>query len=494
MRYTLALLLAGTILSGGSIFATPSAAEPILLKNSNNKLTLSIYNQDLALVKDTRTADLKAGTAEVVFDGVAQQIQPETAMLYGQDLKVLEQNYSYNVITYENLVNQSVGQEVTTVRQNPQNGENIFEKAVLIGSTYGQPVLKFPYGIETNFSGRIVFDKIPSGISDKPTLTAKINNKKAGNKNLFLAYLTGGLSWKTDYVATITDKNKLDLTGWVTINNNSGVDYDNAKIQLIAGDVNIVRQNMQPRLMMAKMNMISMDAGSSESAALGAVAPEQISNYELYTLPAITSIKDKQTKQVGLIEKSGVKYVKELNFNSPFYFGSSYEFEKKHPSITYILENTKNANLGLSLPSGTMRFYENDKNGNLQFIGSAGIGNTAKEETLRLILGNAFNLTLKGKISKVSEKELERKQKNQCYNIKLLKTYTAETTISNADTEINSVIISQNFPDNYKIVKESAKGNAKNAQIRQWTVSVPANGKTVLSYTVEIPQDTRICN
>ena len=488
MRNTLILLLAGTFLA-----SVPANAEQILLKNNNSKLTLSIYNQNLALVKDIRPADIKAGMSEVIFDGVAQQIQPETAMLYGQDIKVLEQNYSYNVISYENMLNQSVGQEVNTMRQNPQTGENIFEKAVLIGAAYGQPVLKFPYGIETNFNGRIVFNQIPSGVSDKPTLTAKINNKKAGSKNLFLAYLTGGLSWRTDYVATIADKNKLDLTGWVTINNNSGVDYNDAKIQLIAGDVNVVRPVVQPRLLMAKMSMAAMDNGV-ETAAMGSVAPEQISNYELYTLPAITTIKDKQTKQVGLIEKSGVNYVKEFNFRSPLYFGGSYEFEKQHPSITYVLENVQKSNLGISLPAGTMRFYENDKNGNLQFIGSTDIANTAKEETLRLNLGEAFNLTLKGKVAKVSEKEVERKPQKQCYNVKLLKTYTAETTVSNADTAENSVIISQNLPDNYKIVKESLKGAVKNAQTRQWTVKVPANGKTTLSYTVEISQTTRVCD
>lgn len=488
MRNTLILLLAGTFLA-----SVPANAEQILLKNNNSKLTLSIYNQNLALVKDIRPADIKAGMSEVIFDGVAQQIQPETAMLYGQDIKVLEQNYSYNVISYENMLNQSVGQEVNTMRQNPQTGENIFEKAVLIGAAYGQPVLKFPYGIETNFNGRIVFNQIPSGVSDKPTLTAKINNKKAGSKNLFLAYLTGGLSWRTDYVATIADKNKLDLTGWVTINNNSGVDYNDAKIQLIAGDVNVVRPVVQPRLLMAKMSMAAMDNGV-ETAAMGSVAPEQISNYELYTLPAITTIKDKQTKQVGLIEKSGVNYVKEFNFRSPLYFGGSYEFKKQHPSITYVLENVQKSNLGISLPAGTMRFYENDKNGNLQFIGSTDIANTAKEETLRLNLGEAFNLTLKGKVAKVSEKEVERKPQKQCYNVKLLKTYTAETTVSNADTAESSVIISQNLPDNYKIIKESLKGAVKNAQTRQWTVKVPANGKTTLSYTVEIPQTTRVCD
>lgn len=488
MYKMLFLLLTGTILS-----SNVWAKEQILLKNTDSKLSLSIYNQNLALVKDVRPAEIKAGLFEVVFDGVAQQIQPETAMLYGQDLKVLEQNYSYNLITYNNLLKKLIGQEVTTVRQNRQTGENIFEKAQLIGLTYDKPVLRFSYGIETDFEGKVVFNNIPADVSDKPTLTAKINNKKSGSKNLFLAYLTGGLSWKTDYVATISSKDKLDLTGWVTINNNSGVDYNNAKIQLVAGDVNVVRNAVQPRILMAKMAMSMADNGM-ESAAGNSVIPEQISNYELYTLPAITSIKDNQTKQVGLIEKNAVSYSKEFNFSSPLYFGGNYEFEKMHPSITYVLENVKAANLGISLPAGIMRFYENDKNGNLQFIGSTNIGNTAKDETLRLDLGNAFNLTLKGKVSKVTEKEVARKPQNSCYQVKVLKTYMAEITISNADTQENSVIVSQNFPDNYKIVKESLKGEEKTGRIRQWKLKTPADGKSVLTYTVEIPQNNRVCD
>ena len=162
--------------------------------------------------------------------------------------------------------------------------------------------------------------------------------------------------------------------------------------------------------------------------------------------------------------------------------------------ITYVLENVKAANLGISLPAGIMRFYENDKNGNLQFIGSTNIGNTAKDETLRLDLGNAFNLTLKGKVSKVTEKEVARKPQNSCYQVKVLKTYMAEITISNADTQENSVIVSQNFPDNYKIVKESLKGEEKTGRIRQWKLKTPADGKSVLTYTVEIPQNNRVCD
>ena len=210
MRKYLLLLSFTTMLSSGV-----HANEVVVLESKNNNLALSIYNQDLALVKDTRSANLMAGVSDIVFDGVAEKIQPETAIIYGQDIKVMEQNYSYDLMTNNNMIDKAVGQEVTTIRENPKNGENIFEKAILIGSTYGQPILKFSYGIESNFPGRIVFNKIPVGVSNKPTLTAKLKNQKAGNKNLHMAYLTSGISWKTDYVAKVVDNNLLDLTSCI---------------------------------------------------------------------------------------------------------------------------------------------------------------------------------------------------------------------------------------------------------------------------------------
>jgi hypothetical protein len=161
-----------------------------------------------------------------------------------------------------------------TVRINPENGENIYEQATLIGSNGGQPILRFSYGIDTNFDGRVVFSKIPAGMSNKPTLMAKLNVQNGGNKNLHIAYLTDGISWKTDYVANVRSKDSLDLTGWVTINNESGIDYNQAKIQLIAGDVNIVRPMMARSFNMAK-GMVAMAAYDTNEAVN--IEPESIS-------------------------------------------------------------------------------------------------------------------------------------------------------------------------------------------------------------------------
>ena len=484
MRKYLLLLSFTTMLS-----PVVCANEIVVLESKNNNLALSIYNQDLALVKDTRSANLIAGVSDIVFDGVAEKIQPETAIIYGQDIKVMEQNYSYDLMTNNNMIDKAVGQEVMTVRENPKNGENIFEKAILIGSTYGQPILKFSYGIESNFPGRIVFNKVPVGVSNKPTLTAKVKNQKAGNKNLHMAYLTSGMSWKTDYVAKVVDNNLLDLTGWVSINNESGTDYNNAKIQLVAGDVNIVKNTFsQPKMMMARA---SFDA---VNMAEGSIAPEQVSSYELYTLPNLATLKNKQTKQISLLERKAVKFQKEFNLNSPLYFGGDNEFKKLNPTITYVMENNAKSNLGLSLPQGIIRFYENDRNGNLQFIGSDRISNTAKEETIRLNLGKAFNIVASGKILKAKEKEISRIPNNRCFKVSVQKTYDVEIEVQNSENENQNVVISQYFPDTYKIIKESVKGVEKNSTTRNWTLPIAANDKNKLTYQVEITSDNRICD
>jgi len=478
----------------GLLFASSAQAEPLVITNSDNSLSLSIYNQNLALVKDMRSADLKSGINDIIFDGVARDIQAETAIIYGNDIKVNEQNYSYNLMSYENFINQSIGKTVRTVQFNPERGENVYDNAQLIGYANGEPILRFSYGIESNFPGRVVFDEVPTGMSNKPTLEAKLDVKNGGNKNLYLAYLTSGISWKTDYVANIKNNNKLDLTGWVTISNNSGVDYERAKIQLVAGDINIER-SAASRPRMAKMMMASNMMADSEAMSFG-IQPESINSYELYTLPNIVTVKDQQNKQIALIEKNDVTYKKEFHLRSPLYFGNTgnNDFENRHPSIIYVIDNTAQSNLGISLPGGIVRFYENDKNSNLQFIGSNHIGNTAKEDTLRLNLGDAFNISVSGKITVAEDAELSRKPENNCAVIKTLKSYEAEISVNNSEDVKNSVVIEQSFPSDYKITKENIKSESKNASTRQWIIDVNKNAKETLKFSVDVTFTNRICH
>lgn len=477
-------------LSIWALGASIAVAEPVVLSSNGNNLSLSIYNGNMALVKDVRKAGLSSGVNEVIFDGVAKSIQPETAIIFGDSIKVREQNYSYNLMSYGNLLQQYIGKEVTAVRIDPEDGKDRYEKAVLLGINGLKPIIQTKNGIDAEFPGRIMFEKMPASLSNKPILAAKLDVNRSGDKNLNLAYLTDGLSWKTDYVANVVNEKSLNLTGWVTINNESGIDYENAKIQLIAGDINIVRAPMV-RAHGMMLNKAASFGSFDNSMEAESIEPESINSYELYTLPRTATLKNQQTKQIALIEKNDVTYKKEFKVNSFAIYArqSADKFEKRHPSITYVIENTTDSNLGISLPAGTVRFYQNDKGGNLQFIGASNIKNTAKEDTLRLRLGEAFNISVSGELTKVLEKEISREKQNlnaTCAHVKIVRTYNVSLVINNAEDTDNTVIVSQYLNGDSKIVKESIKGKIKDAIAYEWEVSVAKNSKTTLTYTVEV--------
>lgn len=169
-------------------------------------------------------------------------------MLTGSQISVIEQNYNYNLLTPVNIVNESVGKTVKTALYDEKTGTTVFDQAKILDSNYGNPILQFSYGIETHFPGRLIFDSLPENLTSKPTLSADLEAGQAGDNRLELAYLTRGLSWKADYVADITGADSLNLKGWITLTNESGADYKNALVQLVAGNVNLVSQ-VQPRAM-----------------------------------------------------------------------------------------------------------------------------------------------------------------------------------------------------------------------------------------------------
>lgn len=477
------------LLGAVSVSSTCLAAE-------SNNLEISIYNNNLALVKDTRNLELSQGKNDIAFEGVSTKIKPESVIIVGKGINVLEQNYNYDLITPENILQKSVGNTVKTVLLNPENGKNIFDEAKIVSVNYGNPVLEFNYGIEANFPGRVVFDKLPSGLNSKPTLEAKVYSTTAGIQELSLAYLTNGISWKTNYVAKIGAKNQLDLTGWVAINNQSGIDYRNAKVQLIAGDVNKVAETgavyMSNRV---QAKMMVMETAMDSASAGGAL--QQISGYQLYTLPETTDIKDNQTKQISLIEKNNVKFKKEGRLSSPLYIGGANvaKFEKEHPALYYIMNNVTEDNLGLPLPAGIIRFYENDNSGSLQFIGENSISNVAKGEKIDLQVGKMFNVFIDGKITNVTKIAENRiSLKNNCGKYKISRNYDVVVTFNNGGKAAETVVFTQNLNQNTKILTTNIAGQAKNINQYEWQINIPASGKTVLTFTANNTSEERRCD
>ena len=450
-------------------------ASEILVKPSQNKdMIVSVYNNNLGLIHDTREVSLPKGTNEIAFEGVASSIQAESAILSGQGIKVVEQNYDYNLLTANNLLESFVGQEVKTAMQNPQNGETIFNKAILLSNNYGNPVLRFDYGVEANYPGRVIFEEVPQNLRVKPTLVAKVENQKAGVQELELTYLTNGLSWKADYVAEIVSDSELNLNTWITLKNETGADYENAAIRLISGQVNQIYDGGVIRpVMMAKA--ARMENAVMDSAA--GVSPENVADYYIYKLPQKTTIKDKQSKQISLMNLAQVKYEKEYRFTSPLYLGvgaSKSDFEKKHPDIVFKLTNEKAFNLGQPLPAGKMRFYDNIKGKNMVFLGENRIEQTAVGEKAELNIGRAFDIYANGKISDVKAISKD------------IYEYQVEVSFKNVSAKTAQIIFEQNLYNNWEILKENIKSKQKNAATVQWKFDLPAEAEKELSYTVRV--------
>ena len=457
--------------------ATTAEERPSTLDDQTT-VAVTIYNQDLALVKDRRRLELPVGGLDLAFRDVSARIQPETALLRGltegANLKVIEQNFDFDLLTPGKLLEKYVGRPVGVIKVHPTTGEETEEEATVLAATEGT-VLRIGDRIETGQPGRIVFRELPPNLRDRPTLVMKLDNGLAGPQELELSYLTAGLSWKADYVGELAaDDSHLDLTGWVTLNNTSGTPYRDAQLQLVAGDVNRVRDLPSPAMAKEGMRMMAAAAPMMEEEALF--------EYHLYSLAQPTTIADNQSKQVALLAAQGIPARKELIFTGNDYYYRAQQSEigvKLKASVFLEIDNREEANLGLPLPKGVVRIYKQDSQGKAQFVGEDRIDHTPKNETLRLKLGEAFDVTA---------------DKTQTDFVKLSGTgpwqYQFETAyrlrLRNAKPEAVTVKVREPIPGDWKMLESSHPQQKVSANLAEWEIKIPAEGETVLTYRVRV--------
>ena len=475
-RYLLLAVFA--TLSTGAM--TMEATETKSTLDQQQSVAVTIYNGDLALVKDTRKISLKTGLNALALRDVSAQIRPETALLRSINapgsLTLLEQNFDFDLLTPEKLLEKYVGKNVSLVKTNPATGVETSEQATVLSANNGV-VLKVGNRIETGVHGRrIVYDDVPANLRDRPTLVTQINNKGAADQTVELSYLTGGLGWKADYVAELNDKeNQLDLSGWVTLTNTSGTSYKNAKLQLVAGDVNRVQQNIRPTMMRKNIDM-------SMAEAAAPMAEESLLEYHLYTLDRPTTISENQTKQVALLSASGVPVHKDLVLQgADYYYQGQYgEIGTKMKVGVFIeFDNKEASKLGMPLPKGILRVYKKDSSGNAQFVGEDNIDHTPKNETVRLKLGEAFDVTADKK--QTDFKVLPNPQKGH-----VAYESAFEFTLKNAKKERVSVIVQEPISGDWTITSESAPHSKANSHLAVWKIDIPAEGKTTLTYRAQV--------
>jgi hypothetical protein len=459
---------------------TPAFAdeERIASREDQQSVAVTIYNEDLALVKDSRKVGVEAGENVLAWRDVSARIRPETALLRdtrnGTGISLLEQNFDFDLLTPAKLLEKYVGREVRVIRTNPATGEETTETATVL-ATNGGVVLQYADRIETGVPGRLAFADVPKNLRDRPTLVITFDAGRTRSSELELSYLTGGLSWKADYVAELSaDDAQLDLNGWVTLTNHSGTAYQSARLQLVAGDVHRVQEEIrldQMRTLMAK---------AAEAAPQ--MAEEALFEYHLYTLNRPTTIKENQTKQVSLLTAAAVPVRKSFELRgADYYYRASYgDLGQKHKIGVFVeFDNKEQSGMGMPLPKGVVRVYKKDSAGNAQFVGEDRIDHTPRNETVRLKLGDAFEVTARKR-----QTDFKKLAGTGRYNYVFESAYEIE--IKNAKTEPVTVKVVEPMPGDWEVVSESHPHKKEAAGTAVWEVPVPADGSATLTYRVRV--------
>jgi hypothetical protein len=441
-----------------------------------HEVAVTIYNENLALIKDQRKLQLVRGASALAFRDVSARMRPETALLRSVSapgsLSVLEQNFDFDLLTPQKLLEKYVNRTVTLIRTNPATGAETTEQAQVLSANNGV-VLKIGQRIETGIPGRIVYGDVPPNLRDRPTLVMSLDNAGSAQQDVELSYLTGGLAWKADYVVELNaSDDKLDISGWVTLTNTSGATYRNAKLQLVAGDVNQVVPAMQGGVRAMAMAPAPMAKASRE------MAEESLFEYHLYTLGRPTTIAENQTKQVALLSASGVPARKELLLKgNDYYYQSSYgELGQKIKVGVFVeFENKESAHLGMPLPKGIIRVYKKDGAGNAQFIGEDRVDHTPKNEKVRLKLGDAFDVTADKK-----QTDFKKLGGSGKYNYVFESAY--EVLLKNGKKEAVVVTVQEPMPGDWQVLSENHPSTKSASNTAVWKISVPAEGSTKLVY------------
>jgi hypothetical protein len=446
--------------------------------NDQQSVAVTIYNENLALIKDLRRVTLEAGRNRLALREVSGRMRPETALLrsvsHPGSLSLLEQNFDFDLLTPGKLLEKYVGRNVRIVRIHPTTGAESIETATVLAAS-GGVVLKIGDRIETGLPGRIVYDAVPANLRDRPTLMTELDAARAGAQSVELSYLSGGLSWKADYVAELNASDSaLDLNGWVTLTNTSGTAYPNAKLQLVAGDVNRVRDEMRMAAKAGRMRDVA------EAAPASQMAQEALFEYHLYTLSRPTTIADNQTKQVALLGAQGVPVAKELLLQgSDYYYRSSVGAigQKIKVGVFVQLENREASRLGVPMPKGVVRVYKKDSAGNAQFVGEDRIDHTPKNEKVRLKLGDAFDVT-------ADKKQTDFKRREPTNRASYVYESAYEIVVRNAKKDAATVVVREPVPGDWMMLEESQRHAKVAAGTAEWKLEVPAEGATTLRYRV----------
>ncbi len=428
------------------------------------QMAITIYNQNLALVKDVRVMELKKGTSLIKFRDVASQIDPTSvhfrSLTYPEKVSILEQNYEYDLVSTQKILRKYIDREIKITAK----GDKIYQGTLLSSSQEGIVLATKEGGIKVIQPESILnldFPTLPEGLITRPTLVWLLDCQRGGRQRTEISYLTSGVNWHCEYVAVADkDDRSLDLAGWVSIDNKSGATYPDAKLKLIAGEVHRVKPPQRRRRFGPTTEEVTLAKGAPQ------FEEKPFFEYHMYTLGRKATLKDNQIKQLSLFPPTQVEVRKVYTYDGARY--------GKKVRVTLEFQNSRKAGLGIPLPKGKVRVYKEDVDKSLEFIGEDLIDHTPKDEKVRIFLGNAFDIV--GERKKVSYHKIGERAREESWEIRL----------RNHKKEKVEVMVIEHFWGEWKITESNYRYTKKDAYTVEFKIPVAQDGESVLKYTIRV--------
>jgi hypothetical protein len=484
-------------LAAGAAFA-PVFAQADPDATAQGDVSVTIYNSGIGLVQDVRQLPIASGRSTIAFPDVSAQIRPETLSFAAADTGIIEQNFDFDLLTPQKLMEKAIGQTVTLVRTNPATGQETRERATVL-STAGGVVIQIGDRIEVlrddGLPVRVIFDRVPPNLRARPTLSVTVESRRSGTRPASLRYLTPGLGWSSDYVALYDEgRGTIDMQGWVTLTNGTGTTFHSANTLLVAGNPNMGGGSRVAR---------PVRSGGQMNPGTETADRERLGDFYLYPIGERTTIANNQTKQVSFLDVQGVPARKIYGRTVGWLSSDS---QPVNVASQLAFSSSRDGGLGDALPAGTVRFYQRDSAGNPQFIGENGIGHTPMGSELTLSTGDAFDVFVQAEVEsrdRMTAADYERSaryrviedgQVTRTVEIDRAVDYwrtTMRYTLTNAKPEPVEVELVQGGLDygwwarDFRVVSEDVPGEQLNADRRKYVISVPANGRREVRVTYE---------
>jgi hypothetical protein len=490
-----AALLTSVLLAALAIPATAQDASDPTGASAQGDLSVTIYNNGQSLVQDVRQLAFRQGRSTVVFPDVSAMIRPETLSFNATGTSIIEQNFDFDLLTPQKLMEKAVGQTVTLIRTNPATGAETTQRAEVL-STFGGVVIRVGDHIEVlrddGLPVRVIFDEVPPGLRARPTLSVTLDSATGGSRPASIRYLTPGLGWSADYVALFDEvRGTVDMQGWVTLTNTTGTTFNQANTVLVAGNVGGGNSQYRPQ----RTDLVRPGTETAERERLG--------DFYLYPISGRTTIANNQTKQVSFLDAQGVPsarvYSREVGWLAS-------DPRPMNVSSAIAFSSSRDGGLGDALPAGTVRFYQRDAQGTPQFIGENQIGHTPMGSQIALRTGDAFDVFVQAEVesrANITSAEYERSVRyrvlvdgevKQTVEVERPVDYfrtVMRYTFTNAKPQAVTVELTQGGLDSgwwgrdFRVTSEDVPGEQLNAANRLYRVEVPANGTRVVRVTYE---------